>query len=87
MPIIETPYWWETDHLNFSKYFFKDNNTKRTYDLAIVGGGFTGLSEQSRRLKLVQKLSLLIKQFLDRVLVQEMVGCLEHLIKLVLLKR
>ena len=44
MPIIETPYWWETDDLNFSSYFLKDNNIRNTYDLAIVGGGFTGLS-------------------------------------------
>ncbi len=44
MPVIETPYWWETDHLNFTSYFFKDNNIKSAYDLAIVGGGFTGLS-------------------------------------------
>ena len=44
MPVIETPYWWETDNLNFSSYIFKDNNTKSSYDLAIVGGGFTGLS-------------------------------------------
>ena len=39
MPVIETPYWWETDPLNISPYFFKDNNTKSTYDLAIVGEG------------------------------------------------
>ena len=57
MPIIETPYWWETDHLNFSSYFLKDNNTKSAYDLAIVGGGFTGLSAAITASKIGEKLS------------------------------
>ena len=42
MPVIETPYWWETDHLNFSSYIFQDNKTKSADDLAIVGEALRG---------------------------------------------